>query len=59
LYTLTGAVGEAQRAPLPGFGQEGAALAIDPSLPGHVDLVPDATLSRVSDPAYDVDSASE
>src|SRR5712664_1643674 len=50
-----GAIGEAQRGPLPGLCQEVAPLAVDPSLPGHVDLVPDAALSGVSDPAYDLD----
>src|SRR5713226_3758034 len=50
-----GAVGEAHRGPLPGLGQEVAPLAVDPSLPGHVYLAPDAALSGVSDPAYDLD----
>src|SRR6266436_5027742 len=49
-----GAVGEAQRGPLPGLGQEVAPLPVDPPLPGHVDLAPDAALSGVSDPAYDL-----
>src|SRR2546422_4997879 len=52
----SGAVGEAQRRPLPGLSQEVAPLAVDPSLPGHVDLVPDAALSGVSDTAYDLDT---
>src|SRR6266481_3507554 len=52
----SGAVGEAQRRPLPGLGLEVAPLAVDPSLPGHVDLVPDAALSGVSDPACDLDT---
>src|SRR5229473_3345987 len=43
----SGAVGEAQRGPLPGLGQEVAPLPVDPPLPGHVDLAPDAALSRV------------
>src|SRR5260370_545664 len=51
-----GAVGEAQRGPLPGLVQEVAPLPVDPPLPGHVDLAPDAVLSGVSDPAYDVDT---
>src|SRR6266849_2217384 len=51
-----GAVGEAQRGPLPGLGQEVAPLAIDPSMPGHVDLSPDTALPGVSDPAYDLDT---
>src|SRR6266404_9440432 len=50
------AVGEAQRGPLPGLGQEVAPLAVDPSLPGHVDLAPDAVLSGISDPANDLDT---
>src|SRR6266446_3372655 len=52
----SGAVGEAQRGPLPGLGQEVAPLAVDPPLPGHVDLLPDAALYGVSDPAYDLDT---
>src|SRR6266849_2949668 len=51
-----GAVGEAQRGPLPGHGQEVAPLAVDPPLPGHVDLASDAALSGVRDPAYDLDT---
>src|ERR1700738_711343 len=51
-----GAVREAQRGPLPGLGQEVAPLAVDPPLAGHVDLAPDAALSGVSDPAYDLDT---
>src|SRR6266478_6706804 len=51
-----GTVGEAQRGPLPGLGQEVAPLAVDPPLPGHVDLAPEAALSSVSDPAYDLDT---
>ncbi len=51
-----GAVGEAQRGPLPGLGQEVAPLAVYPPLPSHVDLTPDAALSGVSDPAYDLDT---
>src|SRR6266851_2908316 len=50
-----GAAREAHRGPLPGLGQEVAPLAIDPSLPGHIDLAPDATFSGVSDPAYNLD----
>src|SRR6267154_528642 len=50
----SGAVGEAQRGPLPRLGQEIAPLAVDPPLPGHVDLAPDAALPGVSDPAYDL-----
>src|SRR5260370_19570176 len=50
----SGAVGEAQRGPLPGLGQEIAPLAVDPSRSRHLDLVPDAALSGVSDPAYDL-----
>ena len=49
-----GAIGEAHRGPLPGLGQEVAPLAVDPSLTGHIDLAPDAALSGVSDPAYDL-----
>src|SRR6266852_3113441 len=45
-----GAVGETQRGPLPGLGQEVAPLAGDPPLPGHVNLAPDAALSGVRDP---------
>src|SRR6266478_893867 len=52
----SGAVGEAQRGPLPGLGQESAPLAVDPSRSSHVDLVPDAALSGVNDPAYDLDT---
>src|SRR6267378_5848286 len=52
----SGAVGEAQRGPLPGLGQEVAPLPVDPTLPGHVDLAPDAAPSGVSDPAYDLDT---
>src|SRR5216683_7018945 len=52
----SGAVGEAHRGPLPRLGQEVAPLAVDPSLPGHVDLAPDAVLSGVSDPANDLDT---
>src|SRR6266481_1404443 len=52
----SGAVGEAQRRPLPGLGQEVAPLAVDPPLPRHVDLVPDAALSGVGDAAYDFDT---
>src|SRR6267143_6467169 len=51
-----GAVGEAQRGPLPGLGQEVAPLPVDPPLPGHVDLARDAALSGVTDPAYDLDT---
>src|SRR5229473_2052373 len=51
-----GAVREAQRGPLPGLGQEIAPLAVDPSLPGHIDLAPDAALSGVGDPAHDLDT---
>jgi hypothetical protein len=51
-----GAVGEAQRRPLRGFGQEVAPLAVDPPLPGHVDLVPDAAFSGVGDPADYLDT---
>src|SRR5260370_772579 len=51
-----GAVGEAQRGPLPGLGQEVAPLPVDPPLPGHIDLAPDAALSGVTDPAYDLDT---
>ena len=51
-----GAVGEAQRSPLPGLGQEVSPLTVDPPLPGHVDLAPDAVLSGISDPAYDPDT---
>src|SRR6266446_2401284 len=50
-----GAVGEAQRGPLPGLGQEVAPLAVDPPLPGHVNLAPDAAFSSVGDPACDLD----
>ncbi len=32
----SGALGEAQRRPLPGLGQEVAALAVDPPLPSNV-----------------------
>src|SRR6266853_4945475 len=42
-----GAVGEAQRGPLPGLGHEVAPLAVDPPLPGHVNLAPDAAFSSV------------
>src|SRR6266478_7335182 len=41
-----GAVGEPQRGPLPGVGQEVAPLAVDPPLSRHVDLASDAVLSR-------------
>src|SRR5260370_1277917 len=51
-----GAGGAAQRSPLPGLGQEVAPLPVDPPLPGHVDLAPDAALSGVTDPAYDLDT---
>src|SRR6267154_2026186 len=51
-----GAAGEAQRGPLPGLGQEVAPLPVDPPLPGHGDLAPDAALSGVTDPAYDLDT---
>src|SRR5713226_1304706 len=51
-----GAVGEAQRGPLPGLGQEVPPLTVDPPLPGHVNLAPDAVLSRVNDPAHDCDT---
>src|SRR5713226_5453919 len=50
------AVGEAQRGPFPGLCQEVAPLAVDPPLPGHVDLALDAAFSGVSDPAYDLDT---
>src|SRR5712692_10404364 len=52
----SGAIGEAQRGPLPGLGQEVAPLPVDPPLPGHVNLAPDAVLSGVNDPAHDRDT---
>src|SRR5258708_6547357 len=51
----SGAIGEAQRGPLPGLVQEVAPLAVDPPLPGHLDLAPYAPLSAVSGPACDLD----
>src|SRR6266851_3472682 len=51
-----GAVGEAQRGPLPGLGQKVSPLTVDPPLPGHVNLAPDAVLSGVNDPAHDRDT---
>src|SRR6267154_1830162 len=51
-----GAVGEPQRRPLPGFGQEVAPLTVDPPLPGHVDLASDPAPSGVRDSAYDLDT---
>src|SRR6266481_2080794 len=51
-----GAVGEAQRGPLPGLGQEVAPLAVDPPQPGHVNLAPDAAFSSVGDPTHDLDT---
>src|SRR6266851_1708633 len=52
----SGAVGEAQRGPLPGVSQEVTPLAVDPPLPGHVDLAPDAAVSGVSDPTHDLNT---
>src|SRR5216683_4481123 len=40
-----GAIGEAQRGPLPRLGQEVAPLAINPPLPRHVDLAPDVVFA--------------
>src|SRR5216684_1136005 len=39
-----------------GLGQEVAPLSVDPPLPGHVNLAPDAVLSGVNDPAHDRDT---
>src|SRR5260370_21669562 len=50
----SGAVGEAQRGPLPGLGQEVAPLAVDPPLPAHVPLWPYAPSSPATHPASDL-----
>src|SRR6266436_3050299 len=52
----SGAVGEAQRGPLAELGQEVAPLAVDPSLPRHVYLAPDAALSSISNPTHELDT---